>query len=409
MLSGEQWLDTLALAGVPAFLCRHLDSTVVITARTTAFESMMAKRSLGLEENAVRELVRSSLPRERADAAVHVRAHDERWNCVAVPIRGDDAATQYLVMIRVPTERQMRDDIFYTVVQNLPDIVSRYDRNYRHLYVNPAVDAVTTPLRAPDFMGKDHSELNMPQELVTKWQSVYRRVFEAGETVEDEFEYMTPTGVRHFLFRAVPEFGEDAVVRTVLNAARDISQLKDLQRQLEVLAQTDSLTSLLNRRSFEDRMNRELARVTQGQGTLTVLLLDVDNFKAINDQFGHSAGDEILIAIASVLRQEIQVHDFAARLGGDEFCVGLVDADPAEIKTITHRVRARVDDLGDSTGRRLAVGVSIGLVSAEPTDRSVVDVLARVDSLMYREKARLRPANTDEVSGQAESLTAPWE
>ncbi|AQA01825.1 hypothetical protein BVC93_04525 [Mycobacterium sp. MS1601] len=399
MLSGEQWLDTLALAGVPAFLCRHLDTTIVITARTPDFESMMARRLLGLDENAVRDLVRGSLPRTRADAAVHMRAEDETWNCVAVPLRGDDAAAQYLVLLRVPTQQQTRDDIFYTVVQNLPDIVSRYDRNYRHLYVNPAVDAVTTPLRAPDFIGKDHSELNMPRELTTKWQSVYRTVFESGETVEDEFEFMTPTGVRHFLFRAVPEFGEDAAVRTVLNAARDISQLKDLQRQLEVLAQTDSLTSLLNRRSFEDRMNRELARVAQGEGTLTVLLLDVDNFKAINDQFGHSAGDDVLIAIAGVLRQEIQVHDFAARLGGDEFCVGLVDADPAEINTITHRVRARVDDLVDSTRHKLGVGVSIGLVSAEPTDRSVADVLARVDGLMYREKTRLRRANADGMPG----------
>lgn len=385
MALGEQWLDGLRLAGVAAFLCQRTDAGVVITRRTPAFASVVAKPDAAVDESQLRALLNAALTESAGGAVVCAREPDDRWNCVAVPVPADVGT--HLVLVRVPTAEQLRDDVFYEVVQKLPDVVSRHDRRYRHLYVNPAVELATAPMLASDLIGKDHVELGMPADLCRTWQTMYRTVFETGEQVEQEFEFPAADGRRHYLVRALPEFGADGAVRTVLDSARDVSELRGLQRQLEALAQSDPLTALLNRRSFDARMATELQRVRTGAGRLCVLLFDVDRFKAVNDRFGHAVGDDVLVAVAAVLRQEIQVDDFAARLGGDEFCVGLVDTDDADSAAIAERIRGRIGDALSPWAQPAPITISMGVTAATPGDGSVADVMSRVDALMYARKA----------------------
>ncbi|WP_422746171.1 GGDEF domain-containing protein [Mycobacterium sp. WMMD1722] len=387
MGAGQRWIDTLAAAGVPALLCTDADADLVIVSRTPALAALADSPSHHDDFTVVMDGLRLAVSAGRFGAPLMLPgAGTQTWHCVIQPVAAGSGSAEYVILVRLPTAQQLRDDAFFALVENLPDIVSRHDRNIRHLYVNPALDEVTAPLSAADFVGKDHRELGMPAHLVDMWQSDYRRVFATGESVEREFEFPTSQGPRHFLFRAVPEFAPDGSVRTVLNAARDITVLKELQRQLEMLAQTDPLTSLSNRRSFLDRLTRELARVHRGESVLSLLLLDVDDFKAVNDHFGHATGDRVLESIGAVLRQEIQLHDFAARVGGDEFCVGLVDANPARIRALKRTISHRLANLTDDTGRALRVTVSIGQVEASTDDRDVADLIGRVDELMYQQK-----------------------
>ncbi|MDG4664250.1 sensor domain-containing diguanylate cyclase [Mycobacterium sp. 236(2023)] len=381
MGAGLDWLDFFRAAAAPAFLCRHHDGTLELTAHTEQFAIDITDehRSAALAELATR------LAGGPTDDLVEI--HAPSWTCVAQRMDADD---EYLGLMRTPTDRQLRDDLFHDIVENLPDVVSRHDRNIRHLYVNSAIDRITTPVTAADFVGKDHREVGMPEHLVTLWQKVMGRVFEAGEPVAHEFVFPAPEGPRYFLFRAVPEFAGDGSVKAVLNAARDLTELKAVQHELEILAQTDALTSLLNRRSLLERIDSELTRVGRGDGTLDLLLLDVDDFKSVNDRFGHPAGDRVLTSIANVLREQIQVSDFAARLGGDEFCVGLVDTAVAEVGAITDRIYRSIRQVADSRGRSFDISVSIGRARARKSDADAVSLIARVDALMYRQKAILR-------------------
>lgn len=400
MLSGEQWFETLAMAGVPAFLFRHGAEVVHITARTSAFAAL----DLGFDEATLCRRLHGVIAGTSPESTVQLWGDDGRWHVIALLLPSSSiGGVDGLALVRLPTADQLRDDTFYNVVQNLPDIVARHDRNFRHLYVNSALNRVTSPLTADEFIGKDHSELGMPDHLIEHWQGAYQTVFASGETVEEEFVFPAPDGDRHFLYHVIPEFAADGSVRTVISAARDVSELKQVQQQLEVLARTDPLTSLMNRRSFEERTAAELARVERGAGTLSLLLFDINNFKLINDRFGHQVGDEVLVAIASVLREEIQVNDFAARLGGDEFCIGLVDADPAEIDVICRRIRSRIGDIATVVDEPHRVDVSVGLAHAADDEHSVADLLSRVDELMYREKQGTSPRGQPAGKGNAQS------
>jgi diguanylate cyclase (GGDEF)-like protein/PAS domain S-box-containing protein len=294
-------------------------------------------------------------------------------------------------IVRHTTTDQRYSDAFFTTVETLPDIVARLDRNHRHLYINPTIERVTGyPAQA--FIGKSKRELGLPEQLVRVWEPLVDKVFDTAQPAEQEDELPTLNGPRHFLTRVVPEFGPDGELHTVLSTSHDITELKSLQWQLELLARTDALTSLLNRRGLLERVEAELPRVRRGEGRLSLLLLDVDDFKSINDTFGHLAGDNVLIAIGEVLQQEIGNNDFAARLGGDELCVGLIDAEEAEAEAAVARIRLRINNLGTDERCPHGVSVSIGLTTVNEQDRNVSDLLTRADQQMYREKPGRRDA-----------------
>ncbi len=152
-------------------------------------------------------------------------------------------------------------------------------------------------------------------------------------------------------------------------------------QRLRLESTTDHLTGILNRRGIVRAIARETARRTT-VGTF-VLMLDLDDFKGINDAYGHAAGDATLAAVAAALRDEVRVCDYVGRLGGDEFVVVLPDADEPAARALARRLRTplavRVD------GAPLRVGLSVGVVALQPGESPEV-ALRRADVAMYRDK-----------------------
>jgi len=157
---------------------------------------------------------------------------------------------------------------------------------------------------------------------------------------------------------------------------------------LAELANTDALTGLLNRRSFTAELDRWLqhARRTGRGGAL--LYLDLDNFKPINDRFGHERGDAVLVQMADRLRRGSRAGDLAARLGGDEFALWAAEADEAGALAKAQGLIATVRECaGDLAGLDHPLGVSIGIARFEPSTAEPLDSLvARADEAMYRAK-----------------------
>jgi diguanylate cyclase (GGDEF)-like protein len=172
-----------------------------------------------------------------------------------------------------------------------------------------------------------------------------------------------------------------------------IGHLDESIRSLEGLSVTDHLTGLLNRRQGEKLLAEEATRIRRSAETLTLGVVDVNNFKHINDTYGHQAGDACIQHVADVIRRNIRQGDWLARWGGDEFIVVLRDANPfAQTETVLQRI---VRDLKDSPlrlpqGEELVLMVTVG-ASRYSGEKDLRELLAKADEAMYEAKREGRP------------------
>ncbi len=173
------------------------------------------------------------------------------------------------------------------------------------------------------------------------------------------------------------------------------------RQDLDRLALTDSLTGLLNRRALEEILTRELARTSRSNRSLTVLLVDIDRFKEVNDTWGHQAGDQVIRHVASALHSSLRPGDALSRFGGEEFVVLLRDATPGQSEEIAGRLRARIATLAGLPGS-VRLTVSIGVASSCAGD-DTGELLRRCDEAMYRSKRAGRNLVTVDRSGAGRS------
>ena len=159
-------------------------------------------------------------------------------------------------------------------------------------------------------------------------------------------------------------------------------------RKFERHATTDALTGLGNRHSMEESFPREIARCEKDEEPVSLIMIDVDNFKDFNDKFGHIAGDRALAAVSRVLRTQFRPRDVLVRYGGDEFAVLLPQVDEGVAMTIADRVRRAVSgNTGDGSDSLVQIPVRISMGVAEMHPKSTLDKLIRAaDAALYRAK-----------------------
>ena len=163
--------------------------------------------------------------------------------------------------------------------------------------------------------------------------------------------------------------------------------MQQQNQMLETLSVTDSLTGLYNRSKLDAILHDELARFKRTQRQFSLLMLDIDHFKTLNDTFGHVTGDEILAAVAQILLQSVRSIDYAARYGGDEFIIILVETSADMAQKTAERIRSQVENMRYSVdGSTISVTVSIGIVQCQRDDGTPTMLLARVDNALYEAK-----------------------
>jgi diguanylate cyclase (GGDEF)-like protein len=174
------------------------------------------------------------------------------------------------------------------------------------------------------------------------------------------------------------------------------AQMKDLEREIEQVkaresvqveqARRDSLTGVLRRETVMDMLEKGVARARERNEPMSLLLADVDEFKSVNDRFGHLVGDDVLSAFASRLTGAVRAVDAIGRYGGEEFLIVLHDTRLEKAVEIAERARMKIDESPfESRGRRMPITVSLGVAELAPGE-SPIDVLARADVALYRAK-----------------------
>jgi diguanylate cyclase (GGDEF)-like protein len=159
-------------------------------------------------------------------------------------------------------------------------------------------------------------------------------------------------------------------------------QLQSLNDELSAQTMTDPLTGLENRRAFDRALADELARALRSHSPLGLLMVDVDHFKAYNDQYGHVAGDDALQAVAQAIQSQARVYDHVARYGGEEFSVILPDTPIADVRAVAERIRQAVQSMAN-LHRPLTVSIGAAMAGGQVGPETLVQ---RADQALYQAK-----------------------
>lgn len=199
-------------------------------------------------------------------------------------------------------------------------------------------------------------------------------------------------GVNDYILRPIDANELLARAKTQIRRKRYQDMLRQNVEDSITLAMTDPLTGLYNRRYFDHHLDTALARQKTASKPFSLIMLDIDHFKQINDTHGHPAGDRILVEFARRLERDIRGFDLAARYGGEEFVVMLPDADAALAEKVAERLRGNIEaesfETGEAVGK-VAITCSLGVTTVcDDDDR--ISVLKRADECLYRAKAEGR-------------------
>jgi diguanylate cyclase (GGDEF)-like protein/PAS domain S-box-containing protein len=234
-----------------------------------------------------------------------------------------------------------------------------------------------------DMIGKDPS-LNYVD--ASRRHDLVQRILAGGDVMDEEVELQRTDGTSIWVlltFRRIVFNGTDSL----LSWAYDISELRRVRMSLNHLAHHDGLSGLPNRRSFDDSLRRALAISERNGMHGALLFIDLDGFKAVNDNLGHDAGDWLLTEVANRIRASLRPYDIAARLGGDEFAV-LIEgiAERKDATTIAEKLCVEIAAPYAFNKKGITIGASIGVAFFGEGQVDADTLLSSADTAMYRAK-----------------------
>jgi diguanylate cyclase len=159
-------------------------------------------------------------------------------------------------------------------------------------------------------------------------------------------------------------------------------------QELDELASKDSLTGIYNRRMFMELTERELTRLKRYDKAFTLLVIDLDEFKRINDTYGHLEGDAVLVKFVEIVNSQIRGADLFGRVGGEEFCILLVETHLAQAIEIAERIqrKCRETEVPARSGQAIRFSISTGITEVQKTDINLDQIIRRADSALYKAK-----------------------
>lgn len=290
---------------------------------------------------------------------------------------------------------QSRDQ-FRTLVENVPGVVFRcqFEAPWRVIHISPNIEALTGA--APEeFMSNRvaFGDFIVPEDFVTIEEAI-RTALSLHTSYEVEYRMRARNGQTHWVSERGHIFVDgDGKPLWLDGVIIDVTERKKAEEAIRNLAFVDTLTNLPNRRFLLDRLRQGLANCRRHGHHGALLFIDLDHFKAVNDTYGHEAGDKLLCEVAQRLRQSVREGDTVARLGGDEFVVMLEELGDTEETAaekglaIGEKILAALNEPFEIDGDTHQNTPSIGVSCFGAEDERAEDLLRRADAAMYRAKA----------------------
>ena len=177
------------------------------------------------------------------------------------------------------------------------------------------------------------------------------------------------------------------VLYDVTEAAVNKIKTQEANLRLKHISRTDGLTGLLNRKTWENELESEFKRFARSQNSCSLVILDIDHFKKINDGYGHPAGDEVIRKTSHILKESIREIDIAGRYGGEEFVIILVDTDLAGAEVVAERLRQQIEaQIVEYDGNNITYTVSLGVAELSSNYSDKTQWLSTADQALYQSK-----------------------
>ncbi len=280
------------------------------------------------------------------------------------------------------------NEIHRVIADNLTDLVVIIDRNGGIHYTSPSFEKLSL-LQTGNFFETIHrdDENAIRDELKTySDRTIKKTLHREFRLYHKEGHFMDVEATIVSIHEHALSLEEDELLLIVM---RDISERKDAEKAIYQLAFHDSLTKLPNRRSFINQLRNEIIGRNSSTSRLSVLFLDLDNFKQINDQWGHDAGDMVLKETAKRIRSVIRPTDIAARFGGDEFVVMLKDVqDEKDVITIVEGLLHQLQQTIRNSNQEYSISSSIGVAHYPAHGESAEELIKNADTALYYVKKR---------------------
>ena len=281
---------------------------------------------------------------------------------------------------------------YRSLLEHSSDVVFCVDHKGEYKFVNQVF--ASTFGKTPDyFSGKTFWDV-YPKEHADHRQAASRKVFETGQSQSVEVVVPLPDRTLYFIAKANPVRDETGKVVLNLTHAIDITErkrmeeaLRESEKKYRELSIIDDLTQLNNSRYFHQQLRMEIDRVNRYGQPLTLLLLDLDDFKAFNDAHGHVEGDQVLFRVGQVVKRWLRQTDSAYRYGGEEFTIMLPMTTSADGSVIAERIRTefKKEIFIPESGKKVQMTLSIVVAQYKPPEEMKAFV-HRVDQLMYQGK-----------------------
>ena len=254
------------------------------------------------------------------------------------------------------------------------------------VYVNRAFTELTE-YSYDEAVGKRAKLMELFSDDITRKE--VREALEKKIPVSATINTLSKSGKEYWLkLNMVPLKDRNGELTYYASIERDVTNEKKLVNKLEKLSKTDPLTGLLNRRVLLEIVEKEKSRYQRSGTVFCLLMLDLDNFKRINDTYGHLAGDRILQAVAELLKKQERPYDYAIRIGGEEFCVLLSNTSMKQAYRYGERIRKSISEINVyEDGQLMKITTSIGISEVIETDTKLESTIMRADEALYKAKA----------------------
>ena len=326
---------------------------------------------------------------------IHANGHPV-WVALSVALVRDDAgAPLYFVSQmediteRLEMEEALRDAEarFRKVFEESPVGIVLVGEDFRIEQANAAFSTLTG-YSEDELAGRTLADLTHPDDISLGAELGNALFAGSIPSFQVERRYLTRDGeVIWTTLTAAVVRDENGTPLHGVGIVEDVSERKRFEGQLQYFADHDSLTGLFNRRRFEEELARQAAYSARYRPGGAVLLMDLDNFKYVNDTLGHRVGDELIKGVAETMRARLRTSDVLARIGGDEFAVLLPEVSREQAREAAEALRGAVSAYSlDSDGRSVHTTASIGVALIDERERPAEDLIVESDLAMYAAK-----------------------